>query len=311
MTIKSTALIAVVTSLCLAFNNNSKSESLEQLSRNVSITDRKTVTDSTADYKISDTLNESQQQVNSSNQKNQNDLPPKPIDWDKKIVKTANLNGEVKNYKTFSEQLREKVKKYGGYISREEQSESDYQIQNSVIIKVPVDQFENAVNDLMKDVSKLNEKNISSEDVTTQLVDGKSRLEAKKQVRLRYLDLLKQAKNMEEILTVQKEINNIQEDIELVNGRINTLSHESAMSTINFTFFQIIDANAKADNERQPDFLHKVKEAFANGWGWVGELFVGLISVWPLLVGIVLGIWFYKKRSVTKQNTPAKPEGKS
>jgi hypothetical protein len=213
MTIKSTAFIAAVIFLCLACNSNSKSNPLEQLNRDVSLADQKLVADSTADYKIADTLNEPQQQVDNSNSKRQNNLPQNPIDWDKKIVKTANLNAEVKDYKNFSQQLNEKVKKYGGYISREEQSQSDYQIQNSVVIKVPVDQFENAVNDLTKDISKLNEKNISSEDVTTQLVDGKSRLEAKKQVRLRYLDLLKQAKNMEEILTVQKEINDIQEEI--------------------------------------------------------------------------------------------------
>ncbi len=254
------------------------------------------------DYKIGDTSYE-QQQVGNANQKDQNNFPPKSIDWDKKIVKTATLNAEIKDYKSFSQQLNEKVKRYGGYISQEEQSQSDYQIENSMVIKVPVDQFENALNDLTKDVIRLNEKHISSEDVTTQLIDGKSRLEAKRQVRLRYLDLLKQAKNMEEILTVQKEINDIQEDIELVNGRINVLNHSSAMSTINFTFFQIINANAKADNEKQPDFLSKVKEAFANGWYWIGELFVAIISIWPLLIIIILGILFFRKKQMPKIKT--------
>jgi hypothetical protein len=169
-----------------------------------------------------------------------------------------------------------------------------------MVIKIPVDQFENAVNDFTKEVSKLNEKRISSEDVTTQLVDGKSRLEAKKQVRLRYLDLLKQAKNMEEILTVQKEINDIQEGIELVNGRINTLRHESAMSTINFTFFQVINPSAKIDVEKEAGFLDKVKIAFANGWHWIGEVFVGLISIWPLLAVIILGIWFFRRKQMPK-----------
>lgn len=306
MTIKSTAFIAVSIFLCFACKNNSKSESIEALARD-NKADNKIMADSTVDYKIADTLNEPQQ-IGNSKQKNQSDVISKPIDWDKKIVKIANLNAEVKDYKIFSQQLSEKIKRYGGYISQEEQSQTDYQIQNSVVIKVPVEQFESALNDLTKDVSKLNEKNISSEDVTTQLVDGKSRLEAKKQVRLRYLDLLKQARNMEEVLTVQKEINDIQEDIELVNGRINTLSHESAMSTINFTFFQIIDANAKADNEKEPGFLGKVKTAFSNGWYWIGEVFVGLISIWPLLLAIILGIWLFKRKQMPKikanSNTP-------
>ena len=123
------------------------------------------------------------------------------VNWDKKIIKTANLNAAVKDYKAFSAQVNDKVKKYGGYISQEEQSETEYKIENAVVIKIPVDQFENAVNDLLKDVDKINEKRIASDDVTAQLVDGKARLEAKRRIRLRYLDLLKQAKNMEEILT--------------------------------------------------------------------------------------------------------------
>jgi hypothetical protein len=309
MTTKATVLIAVTTFFCLACNNRSEKQSIEALDRDISVSDQKIELDSPADIKIADTLNRPQQLGNT----NQNDLPPKTIDWDKKIVKSAHLSAEVKDYRVFSQQLNEKVKKYGGYVSQEQQSQSDYQIENTVVIKVPVDQFENAVNDITKEVSKLNGKQISSEDVTTQLVDGRSRLEAKKQVRLRYLDLLKQAKNMEEILTVQKEINDIQEDIELVNGRINTLSQQSAMSTINFTFFQILDAKAKIDMEKETGFLNKVKLAFSNGWYWIGELFVGLISVWPLLTAIVLGIWFYKKRHVpaAKQNTSVKLEEQS
>ena len=302
MKIRSTATLAVMAIFCFACNGLSDSSAVEELSRSVEKLDKVVASDqqsdSIADFKIGDTLYDPDQ-IGNRTQKNQNNLPPKQIDWNKKIVKTASLNAEVKDYKTFSQKLSEQVKRYGGYISQEEQSQSDYQIQNSVVIKVPVDQFEDAVNDLTKDVSKLNDKHISSEDVTTQLIDGKSRLEAKRQVRLRYLDLLRQAKNMEEILTVQKEINDIQEDIELVNGRINTLSHASVMSTINFTFFQIIDANAKADNEKQPSFLDKVKEAFGNGWYWIGELFIGLISIWPLLTVIGLAIWLFKKRQIS------------
>jgi hypothetical protein len=105
---------------------------------------------------------------------------------------------------------------------------------------------------------------------------------------------------MEEIITVQKEINDIQEDIELVNGRINTLSHESAMSTINFTFFQVINPSAKSAGEKEPGFLDKVKTSFANGWYWIGEVFVGLISIWPLLAVIILGIWFFRRKQMPK-----------
>ena len=298
MALKSTALIAVAASLCFACNSNS--EMLTESNHNKDVEHLSQTLDSTVKYMSTDTIGEPHQ-VSTSN--NQTSFTSRPIDWEKKIIKNATLNGEVKDYKAFSKQLNEKIRKYGGYLSTEEQSQSEYQIQNSVVIKVPVDQFENAINDLAKDVSRLNEKHISSDDVTTQLVDGKSRLEAKKQVRLRYLDLLKQARNMEEILTVQKEINVIQEEFELVNGRINSLSHKSAMSTIHFTYFQVINEAAKVAGDRDPNFMNKVKTAFANGWYWLGELLVGLVSIWPLLTVIILGTWFFRRKQMPKMKS--------
>jgi hypothetical protein len=294
---KLTTLSVVLAMFCLSCNSSSDSTAnSEALQRNISQLERNI--DSGNGDQTSDSVGLPQQ--TKTDKTKQDDVPPKPVDWDKKIVKTASLNSEIKDYKSFSQQLGERVKKFGGYISQEQQSQSEYKIENVVTIKVPVDQFESLINELTQASDKLNEKKISSEDVTTQLVDGKSRLEAKKQVRLRYLDLLKQAKNMEEILTVQKEINDIQEDIEAVNGRINFLGHSSAMSTIELTYFQILNPSAKSIAETDAGFLTKVKTAFANGWYWIGEVFVALLSIWPLLGATFLTIAVLRKRKMIK-----------
>jgi hypothetical protein len=225
----------------------------------------------------------------------------KPIpnpDWDKKIIKTADLNIEVKEYHNFSKGIREKIKGLGGYIAQEEQNQNDYKIENRITIKVPVDQFDNAVNQLSANVEKLNEKKITSQDVTSEYVDTRSRLEAKKQVRNRYLDLLKQTKNMEEILDVQSEINSIQEDIESAAGRIEYLGHSSAYSTINLTYFQVV--NPSANTDKSTGFGHQIVDAFKIGWGWIKELFIGIISIWPLVFAIFIGIAYFKRNKAGK-----------
>jgi len=161
------------------------------------------------------------QQLPGNQQKQPAQQPGLPrIDWDKKIIKTASLKLEVTDYNVFAISLREKIKEFGGYIAEEEQIQSEYKIENSLAIKVPVDQFDDAVSQISSKAKTVNEKKISSQDVTAEFVDTRSRIEAKKQVRLRYMDLLKQAKNMEEILNVQSQINGIQEQIESGEGRI-------------------------------------------------------------------------------------------
>jgi uncharacterized protein DUF4349 len=245
-----------------------------------------------------DTTNGSQQQIPATNK------TANP-DWDKKIIKNANVNIEVKSFKSFGQSVKDKIRKYGGYVSQEQQNQNDYKIEDVITIKVPVDQFDNLVNELTAGEDKISEKKITSEDVTTAVVDTKSRLEAKKEVRLRYLELLKQAKNMEEILNVQHEINSIQEEIEAASGRIEYLSHASALSTINLTYFQILNATAKDPDKIS--FGTKLWQAFRNGWEWVGDVFIGLISIWPLYLAGFL-CWLAYKRFKPARNRNGKVE---
>lgn len=219
-------------------------------------------------------------------------------DWDKKIIKTASLNLEVKDFNAFSGQYREKIKSLGGYVAQEEQNQSEYKIENTIVIKVPVDQFDNALALLTAGVEKVNERKVTSQDVSAEYIDTKSRIEAKKNVRDRYTDLLKQAKNMEEILNVQTEINGIQEEIESATGRINYLGHSAAFSTISLTYYQVLNATAKDDES--PSLGTKTANAFRTGWGLITDLFVGLVSIWPLLLAGVLIIYFVRRIKVPK-----------
>ena len=212
-------------------------------------------------------------------------------DWEKKIIKTATLNIEVKDFGKYYDALHASVRRVGGYVAHENQSHSEYKTENIVSIKVPVVQFDEAVNLLITGAghAKLIEKKIGSEDVTGEVVDTKSRLEAKRQVRLRYLELLKQAKNMEEVLQVQNEINDLHEQIEMAAGRVSFLSQSAAYSTINLTYFQVLNPSASPVSE--PSFFVRMVNAFENGWDVIKHLLLGLISIWPLLL-LATGLWF-------------------
>lgn len=228
------------------------------------------------------------------------DPAPKP-DWDKKIIKTASINLEVKDYNAYYGSLREKIRTMGGYVAQEEQTSSEYKIENTMTIKVPVDQFDNGMALLTTNVEKINERKVSSQDVTMEVVDTKSRIEAKKQVRQRYMDLLAQAKNMEEILNVQSEINGVQEQIESAAGRIEYLTHSSVFSTINLTYYQVLDVAAKEkDKVKAHSFGEKIKDAFSAGWNIVSDLFIGIISIWPLLLATFFAFVVYKKLRTRK-----------
>jgi hypothetical protein len=222
---------------------------------------------------------------------------PAPVntnpDWDSKIIKTASVKLEIKDFKKYSNYIHNSVKFYGAYVAQEEQTLTDEKLETAITIKVPVVQFETMMNKLPGDDGKVMEKKINTDDVTGEVVDTRGRLEAKKQMRLKYLEFLKQSKNMEEILQVQNEINSIQEQIESAAGRVNFLSHQAAFSTINLTFYQPMDGFKPTDSA--PSFLTRITSAFKTGAAWISDLFVGLISVWPLLLAVFV-IYFGWRR---------------
>jgi hypothetical protein len=226
----------------------------------------------------------------------QGTTPGQSPDWDKKIIKTAFLKLEVKDFKIYSDIVHSAAKQYGGYVANEEQNQSDEKKESTISIKVPVEQFESIMAQLPNDAEKIIEKKITTEDVTGEVVDTKSRLQAKEQMRLKYLEFLKQAKNMEDVLKVQSEINEIQEEMESASGRINYLSHQSSYSTINVTFFQPLPGYNP--NNGNPGFLTRTAEAFKKGFNFFGEIFIGIISIWPLLLLAIIVWAFFKRRSM-------------
>ena len=258
-----------------------KSEPVNQNNDGINVEQKQKRNDSSAQFSLQD------ENGYSSN-------PAFNIDWDKKIIKNATLKFEVNNIDNYNKEVRDKVKKFGGYVAQEENFEFNDRTEVSLIIKIPVAQFEPALIDFKtKDVKQV-ERSIKTDDVTGQVVDTKSRLEAKKQMRLKYLEFLKQSKNMEEVLKVQAEINGIQEEIEAAQGRLQYLGNASAFSTINLNFYQPFE-NFTTSSANNNSFFKQSGEAFSRGAHLVKALMLVAISIWPLLL-IATIVWLYWKR---------------
>jgi len=293
---------AVVALLCLLLilscnSRNSKAEPEQLAVSNIVSNTPITLAETDDQFIAVDTATIRDEPDDGNNNKQKFQQLPK-TDWDKKIIKTASLNIEVKDYDKFSNTIRDITKRTGGYIAREDQHQSEYKLENVITVKVPVDRFDEAINLLADTNEKILERKIGSEDVTGEVVDTRSRMQAKKQMRERYLDLLKQAKNMNEILQVQTEINNIQEEIESAAGRVNFLSHSAALSTIELTYFQVI--NPSAIKKENPSFGTRMVESLYDGARWVGELLLLMLTFWPLFAVLGTVLFFFRKTRLIK-----------
>lgn len=218
--------------------------------------------------------------------------------WDKKLVRNGTLTIEADDYAQFDKNIRQAVGQWGGYIASEKEASTDYKKENVVTIKVPVRYFDDAMQQLSATKGKVIDKEISTADVTAEFVDTRARMEAKKQIRLRYVDILQKAKNVEDVLQVEKEINAMQEEVEAAEGRMNYLQHAAAYSTIQLTFYQIVNAGSAKDTP--PGFAQRIWTALSDGAKGASDLLVTLLTLWPLWMMILLILWLARRATAMR-----------
>jgi hypothetical protein len=155
-------------------------------------------------------------------------------------------------------------------------------------VRVPAEDFEKLVDGLSEQASHIDNKSIRSTDVTTQYIDIKTRLETKKALEQRYLELLKKAGRMEDILSIESKLAEVRSDIESTQGQFNYLSKQVAYSTLTVSFYT--KALVEGDG-----FFHKLRNAFGTGFDVLSGLFFGTIAIWPILLIAVICVWLIRK----------------
>jgi hypothetical protein len=210
---------------------------------------------------------------------------------ERKLIKEGRVEFETDNLNTTRKTIFKAVNKYKGYVSSDQEFKSPGRKSNTVIIRVPADNFDSLLSDATKGVEKFESKEINVKDVTEEFLDIQARLKTKKELEQRYIDLLKQAKNVTEILEIEKQIGQLRSEIESIEGRLKYLQDRVSFSTLTMTFYETIP--------NETEFGQKFKNGFRNGWDNLIWFFVVLTNVWPFILiglGLIIGIRLYKKR---------------
>jgi len=159
-----------------------------------------------AAYQMSDTMSVRPQQEN-----------------DRKILYDAYLTLTVETPDSTSLYIQAIAKRYGGYVNEIGTDRS--------IIRVESQLLDAAIDDINQ-LGRLDRKSVRGQDVTEAYLDYQIRLDNAQQARGRYLDLLDQAATVDEILKVEKELERLNETIDLLKGKMNRIDHLDTYATI-------------------------------------------------------------------------------
>lgn len=155
---------------------------------------------------------------------------------DRKIIRTGSMTLEVSD---ISESLAEIAAIAGGFngyvVSSSQRSNTGSDPTGQISIRIPADRYENALQKLRELATKVIYENSSSQDVTEQYTDLQAQLSNYQATESQFLEILKKAEDVQDILEVQKELSNVRGNIERVKGRIQYLEKTSETSLIDIS----------------------------------------------------------------------------
>lgn len=202
---------------------------------------------------------------------------------ERKLIRNGSLSFETSDVKKTKTAIDAICKELNAYISNESQNNYSSRLQYNQTIRVTADKFDLLIQKVEAEASRVEGKNVNTEDVTEEFIDVEARLKTKKDLETRYREILKRAKTVEEIITIERQIAEVRSDIESMEGRLKYLSSQVAYSTLTVSFYETIGTDF--------GFGSKIGGAFGTGWQYFLSFLIGLVNVWPFLILMALVIW--------------------
>ena len=156
------------------------------------------------------------------------------VDLGNRIVRTANVDLEVGKGtldETIDRATDVVTRADGTYVGSSTSLPGDGPATGQVTFRVPVDAFEAILREL-KGLGTYRGEQSSTEDVTTRYIDLRGQLTAWRAQERVYLRLLGRARSIGDVIAVQNQLQQVQSNIERLQGQVNHLEDQSSFSTI-------------------------------------------------------------------------------
>jgi hypothetical protein len=144
------------------------------------------------------------------------------------VIYTAQLTLAVYRVEESVAAVERIAKEHGGFVARKQDRE--------IVIRVPRARFAEAVAGVDK-VGDVVHRDVSAVDVTEEHVDLEIRIKNARAMQARFKELLNRA-NVKESIEIEKELNRVTAELELLEGKLKVLRDRIAYSTITATFQQ-------------------------------------------------------------------------
>lgn len=227
-----------------------------------------------------------------------------PTTTDRMIIHRANLSVKVKSLDETQQRIEKKVQQYGGYVVEATvYKENDEHISGYITVRIPEKYFQTFITNTETEAAEVLERNVSGQDITEEFVDLESRLKSKYIVEERLLAFMKEAKKTEDLLKISTDLATIQEEIEVITGRMKFLENQVAFSTVEISMYEKSVRIPELESKNL-DTWEKTKKQLATSINFIisagSGIFIFVIGSLPiifiLLLLVTITYFIYQKK---------------
>jgi len=220
-----------------------------------------------------------------------------------KLVYTCNLEMETLNYEQSIRRIRENIEKYEGFVESENEYDnaydwyySDYSktsgtMHMSLTVRIPTKYY----NDFLSGIEgedKVVSKNSYVDNISRQYYDTSARIEALKIQQERLLEMMEQAKEIEDMIIIESRLSEVQYQLNSAKTSLASMDADVAFSTITINVQEVMEYTRNMEPVKKNTFSDRLKNTLSETWEFFWEMLEGLLFlvIRLLPVAFVAGI---------------------
>ena len=214
--------------------------------------------------------------------------PPAAEDYDRVVIRSGTIGLQAKDVGKAIGDVRHVAATNGGFISESNRRQERDSLVADLTVTVPSANFEKAY-EALGGIGKVVSGTSDSSDVTEEFVDLQARQRHLEATETSLIALLDKATNMEEILTVRRELGTVQAQLEQVKGRARYLSSRATMSTISVSLRPLPVPQTAANPKPNPAASWSAFDVAARAWNASLRMLQAVATV--VISILVFGWW--------------------
>lgn len=209
---------------------------------------------------------------------------PEVQDTARKLIRNVNLQVETEEFDDLLSTISRKTESLSGYIEESyTYNGSTYYGRGSrnasLTIRIPAERLDDFLSEI-SEVSNVISRNESVTDVTLQYVDMESHKKALLAEQERLLELIEQAENIEDIITIESRLSEVRYQLESMESQLRTMDNQVSYSTVYLSIEEVKQYTPVVEQS----IGEKIVTGFTGSLKDVGE---GLLN---FVIGIIINL---------------------